>query len=140
MKINFTKEQYHILLKMIYLSTWVGAREEHDESEEFFEMENYILSFSKAFGMEKYVDYDSLDDEYYASRQLDEELEDVIADYEEEVFWDKLCALLARRDLMREENTPNYSPEQRFERLIEIEDKYHEYFEKFGLEKIKAEE
>ncbi|MFY4773671.1 hypothetical protein [Metabacillus sp. RGM 3146] len=139
MKINFTKKQYHTLLKMIYLSTWVGAREEHEESEEFFELENYILSFSKEFGMEQYADYDSLDDEYYASRQLDEELEDVIADYEEEVFWDKLCALLARRDLMREENISNYSPEQRFERLIEIENKYHTYFEVFGLEKVKTE-
>ncbi|MGD6818371.1 hypothetical protein [Metabacillus sp. 84] len=141
MKINFTKQQYHTLLKMLYLSTWVGAREEHeDEAEEFFDLENYVLSFAKSYGVEHLVDYDSLEDKYYASRQLDEELEDIIADYEEEVFWDKLCALLARRDLMKEETVVNtYSPEQRFERLMEIEEKYHQYFEEFGLEKLNIE-
>jgi len=59
MKINLTKKQYVLLIKILYLGTWMAnAHRTDDKIEEFEEFEQYILSFSKNFGMEDSVEYD----------------------------------------------------------------------------------
>ena len=95
MKINFTKKQYETLFKMVQYGYWVASDTE-DNKEEFSEMEQYLNSFAKDFGMEG-VQFEKEYEIYDLSRELEDQLQTVINEYEEGVFRDKLAYHLARK-------------------------------------------
>jgi len=73
MKINITKKQYALLIKMLYLGDWMinAIKLPDDRNREVDEFFSYILSFAKEFGMEDMTDED--EGEFSASRELDED-------------------------------------------------------------------
>ncbi len=102
MKINFTKKQYLTLIKLIYLGTWItNAHRTEDIIEEFEDLEQYILSFARDFGMEDEVVYDDeigkffLDEEFIVNSGIEE----IIDEYDNETFWEELIHRLSERDL-----------------------------------------
>ena len=58
----------------------------------------------------------------------------VIDEYEDMVFWDKLAYYLARRDFKAEMTRQPLEEDAAFQRLLEIEEEYHQYFEKHSLQ------
>lgn len=140
MKINFTKKQYEDLVKLAYLGTWmINAFRTDDTVEKYEELEQYILSFFKDFGMEKYIVFDEELKRFFPTREFEEntDVEQYIDEYNSDVFWDELIHRLARRDLIREygeENVINMSLEQLIEKEQQFIEKYDEEFAKNGIE------
>jgi hypothetical protein len=133
MKINFTKEQYELLLKLVYMGNGiVNSVADESEENEFDDLEGYIFSFAKDFDLEKYVEFDKEDNTYYPSQELeeDEKVIDYIQRYDDNIFWDKLLFNLIRRDMAKEygEDAVEKMPEEEY--LL----KEKSFFEKYGKE------
>lgn len=142
MKINFTKKQYEDLVKLVYLGTWmVNAHRTDDRVEKYEELEQYILSFYKDFGMENFILFDEELKRFFPTKEFEEEtdVEQYIDEYNNDIFWEELIDRLARRDFIRaygEENLLKMTWEERFEKEQPFIDKYDEEFEKNGIENL----
>ncbi len=136
MNINFTKEQYETLLKMVQLGFWVtSSNEDTSDQHAFSDMEQYVMSFAKEFDVEG-VEYDGQYGVYDITIERERELHGAIDAYEDMVFWDKLAYYLARRDFKAEMTRQPLEEDAAFQRLLELEEEYHQYFEKHGLEQV----
>ena len=66
MEIKLTKEQYENLLKLVFMGSWMAnAFRVKDTVKKFEELEDYIYSFAKDFGLENYVEYDEKFKKYW---------------------------------------------------------------------------
>jgi len=103
MSINLTKKQYECLIKALEAANSVYgilgdsvSDEYKKQSNEIEELTDYFLSLARDFGMEhitqKYKEKLILDDVYAES------LDEVIDDYNNEIFWDELQTRLGKRD------------------------------------------
>jgi hypothetical protein len=142
MKINFTKKQYEDLVKLVYLGTWmVNAHRTDDRVEKYEDLEQYLLSFYKEFGMENFILFDEELKRFFPTKEFEEEtdVEQYIDEYNNDIFWEELIDRLARRDFIREygeENVLKMTWEERFEKEQPFIDKYDEEFEKNGIENL----
>ncbi|KQU25229.1 hypothetical protein ASG65_16010 [Bacillus sp. Leaf13] len=137
MKINFTKKQYETLFKMVQYGYWVASDIENNK--EFSDLEQYLNSYAKDFGMEG-INFVKEYEIYDLSHELENKLHEVIDEYEEGVFRDKLAYHMARKEFAKESNLQEYTQEEAFKRIMELEEKYHLHIEERGLEHLKIEE
>lgn len=139
MKINFTKNQFNTLLDMVQLGYCITASIDKTTNEsKFIEMEQYLMSFAKDFNYEDVL-YDPTENVYDLTVEREQEIHELIDEYEDMVFWDKLVYYMARRDFKTEMTQKPLAEEAAFQRLIEIEEKYHKYFEENGVQFLKIE-
>ena len=139
MKINFTKKQYETLLKAVYFGNWmVSSTGNEPEGNQFDELEGYIFSFAKDFGLEQLAEYDETEKRYYPSEKLEEaeEMNEYIEHYDDYIFWDNLIFDLARRDMENEygeEAIKKMSEVERFAKKQPFAEKYEKEFAENGL-------
>ena len=143
MKINFTKKQFEVLLKLVYMGNWVAnahrtGREDDKRIEKYEEMQKYLLSFVKEFGLEKYVDIDN--EEMYPSIELEEdETDELIDEYDNETFWEELIDRFARRDFVREYGEEEISKMDTMERIKKDHpflEKYQDEIYNYGIDRL----
>ena len=143
MKINFTKKQFEILLKLVYMGNWVAnahrtGRDDDKRIEKYEEMQGYLLSFAKEFGLEKYVDID--DEKMYPSRELEEdETDELIDEYDGETFWEELIDRFARRDFVQEYGEEVISKMDTMERIKKDHpflEKYQDEVHNYGIDRL----
>jgi hypothetical protein len=143
MKIHFTKKQYEDLLKLVYLGNWMAnANRVEDKFKNMDELEGYVFSHAKEFGMERWADTDD-PDMTYPTRYFEEEsgVEELIDDYDDENFWDELSDRLGERDFAE-----RYSEKERevMERvkymstLFEAVARWEEELEQYGLTRLRV--
>ena len=101
MKITLTKEQFEILMRMVYLGNWVvnGDRTE-GRYEDYDNMENLLFSQADKFGLAGLVVYDETTSAWNASRRFEDDAMDLLDECIEDVFWDELVRRLAWRDVL----------------------------------------
>jgi hypothetical protein len=143
MEIKLTKEQYENLLKLVYLGNWMvnairSGAEGDEQIEKYNEIEQYIFSFAKDVGLEKYVEFNEKYNQFFPTIELEEdpEVEKYRQDYNEETFWQELADRLGARDFIREygkEAIEKMDQEERFIKLQEFIIKYEEEFEENGM-------
>lgn len=143
MKINFTKKQFEVLLKLAYMGNWVAnahrtGRDDDKRIEKYEEMQRYLLSFAKEFGLEKYVDID--DEKMYPSRELEEgETDELIDEYDNETFWEELVDRFAKRDFLREYGEEAISKMDTMERIKKDHpflEKYQDEIYEYGIDRL----
>ena len=143
MKINFTKKQFEVLLKLVYMGNWVANahrtdREDDKRIEKYEEMQKYLLSFAKEFGLEKYVDIDN--EEMYPSIELEEdETNELIDEYDDETFWEELTYRFTRRDFVREYGEEEISKMDTMERIKKDHpflEKYQDEVDNYGIDRL----
>ena len=144
MEIKFTKEQYENLVKLVYLGNWMinAIRCGSDIIEKFEDLEQYIFSFYKEFGLEGCIEYDEEDKRFYPTGkfEMESEIEEYRQEYDNENFWDELISRLARRDFIRkygEDAINKMTLEEIMEKESYFIEKYEEEFEKYGIERLK---
>ncbi len=142
MEIQFTKEQYRDLLRLVYLGNWmVNSIRIDDIVGKYNDLTNYIYSHAKEAGMEECVDHDEKSDKYCPSIKLeqDDEVEKYLDEYNDENFWDELIHRLSTRDVI-EKYGKDFSKKITFEELMKKEqpfiDKYAEEFERNGIKNL----
>ncbi len=145
MKIELTKEQYWDLMRATYMADWMAnaiCEADMEMDEGIKAVRNHIFSFAKEAGFEKFVGYDERIG-YHATYDMDDEptTRALIKRYDERAMWDELMDALAERDFERA-TTPALravmSHEERVERVWELEAKWSEEFEEYGVERLEV--
>ena len=75
MNIEFTKDQYVTLLKLIYCGEWVLNSYKTRNDKEYLEtdkFEQFIFSFAKEFKLEKWVEYDQELKKYFPTASMED--------------------------------------------------------------------
>jgi len=143
MEVKLTKEQYENLIKLVYLGNWMinairSGSEGDPRIKKYEDIEQYIFSFAKDVGLEKYIEYDEKFKQFFPTEDFDEdpEMEQYRQDYDNEVFWQELADRLGSRDFLKEygaEVIRKMDQKERFLREQEFIIKYEEEFEKHGI-------
>ncbi|HMK48524.1 MAG TPA: hypothetical protein VK435_00595 [Thermodesulfovibrionales bacterium] len=142
MKINFTKDQYENLIKLVYLGNWVINSYRTDNTvDKYDELEQYIFSFFEDFKMDKYIEHDRSVNQYFPTREFEEDtdVEEYRDEYDNYTFWDELVYRLARRDLIRkygEATVLAMAPDDLMSKEEEFVEKYEVEFEVNGVENL----
>ena len=148
MEINLTQKQYWDLLRSVYIADWVAnaiCDADMKRDDEIKAIRNYIFSYAKEMGYEKYVDFDEEDREYYATVDLDDEasVRKLIERYDEHSAWDELAGWLGERDFFRKYNSDEIkkmTDEERFLKRMDCEIIWETEFEEFGIERIEVDD
>lgn len=141
MKIFFTKKQYEALMKMAYLGSWLAnaCKTGADRDMEIENIEEYIFSFARDFGMEAHVDPDEKG-KVYPTREFEEMMSEYIDDYNEENFWDELVHSLSGRDFLEQygkETIEKMEMSERFSKEQPFIDKYEDEFYDNGVKNLR---
>jgi hypothetical protein len=138
-KIEFTAEQYIMMMKLVYLGRWM-AGSHAEEPEEWLEtIEQYLYSYCKNFGLTEICEFDTENNRYMPTVELEEEMENAISEYDDFTFWDELAWRLAERDFGRKFDEAQIicmTGDEIYREKNLIADKYFEDFKKNGIEKI----
>jgi hypothetical protein len=146
MKISLTKQEYQLLLDMLYIATWIiKAHKVGDDPQEqpYEELEQKLFSFAKEAGYENLIEYEEKFGQYFPTRELEEEslARSFIDEYDNDSFWEELTARLATRDVARKlggfDKLAALPPMERIERLGNREDYYNAEFVANGLDNLK---
>lgn len=107
MKINFTKKRYNYPLDLVYLGEWTAnAFKDYDERDtEYDALFKYICSFAKDIGVENLVPFNTVLDTHFPTQEYEQQLQPIIDDNDNDVFWQELSSRLAERDLAKEGKT-----------------------------------
>lgn len=146
-KIEFTKERFFALLKVVYLGNWMAnanrdGSAENPQKEEYEAIEDYIFSFTKQCGLDEYVDdEDAGDGKFFPTRKFEEETDvhEIHEEYDEETFWDELINRLGERDFHRyysKDEILKMSQHKRFEKLYKFIDKWADEINENGIERL----
>lgn len=143
MKIELTKKQFENLLKLVYLGNWLtnAIRIENERIKKYDDIEQYIFSFAKEAGLEKYIEYVEDYDKFFPTKKLEEnpEIMGLIDEYGEENFWDELIDKLSIRDFLEkysETTIEKMEPIERMKKISACAQKYEEEFAKNGIENL----
>lgn len=143
MKVNFTKEQYEVLLKAVYMGVGIvnSVDLEGSEDNEFDALEQHLLSCAKDFNLEQYADYDEEEKRYHPSQELAEDVAVVeyLHRYDDYTFWDKLVYNLAERDMIKKHGksaVAKMSEEECLAKGQTFAEKYEKEFEKNGIRNL----
>lgn len=142
--IEFTKDQFLALMKAVYLGNWMAnAQLLPDKKRADIEaIEDLVFSMAKDFGFGRYVENETTDDSrYYPTRYFEEEtgVEEIVAEYDEETFWDEITDRLGERDFMQrygEQTVQRMSRDERFDKISKCIDRWGEEFETNGIERL----
>ena len=142
MKIECTKEEFKVLLDMVYAGNILmnSMRSQDEKIKEYADMEQYFFAKAIEYDLENLVEYDEEYSEYIPTREYeDEEFNQYIDEYETRVFWEELVMRLARRDAL------NYAGDvyqditraALKEMQLKLEEKYDEEIEANGIMNLK---
>lgn len=143
MKIECTKEEFKVLLDMVYAGNILinSMRSQEEKIEEYANMEQFFLSKAKEYGLENIAEYDEEYSEYIPTREYeDENFNGYIDEYETRVFWEELIMRLARRDALNYAGDVDQDITKAAlkEMQLKLEDKYEEEIEANGIMNLKV--
>ncbi|MBN2199700.1 MAG: hypothetical protein JW747_07630 [Candidatus Aminicenantes bacterium] len=140
--IRLNARQYEDLLKLVYLGNFLinNYRSEKPVSR-FDDLESYLFSLAKDYGLAQALDMDAETGVVYPSREFSqaEELNEYIDDFVDNSFWDELVQRLTGRDLYRkyDEETVEAMSWDELRKIEEpIQRRYSAEIEKHGLENL----
>jgi hypothetical protein len=138
-KVEFTSDQFRQLMKLVYLGHWISNSHKDEPDKSIDEMEQFIYSKAKEFGCNDLVEFDSNYKKNYPSLDMEEELDLVVQDYDEYVFWEELAWRMAERDFTRKFDHAQIlcmTSDEIFREKNTIADKYFEEFNVSGIENL----
>ncbi|HPW18855.1 MAG TPA: hypothetical protein PLP83_10825 [Candidatus Aminicenantes bacterium] len=141
MKIELTKQQLAVLVKLAYLGNRMANDWRTDDViEEYDEVESLVLEAALKHGLGDYVDFDEETKKAIPSGELEEKMAEAVDFYADNSFWDQLIYRMADRDYARkfgqEALDALYAEEHGTERLRPFVDKYEKEFYDNGLDRV----
>ncbi len=144
MKIDITKEEYRNLIDMLYIADWVMASyksETDPEIDKYQQLRNKFYALAEKMGMKNLIEFDAELNNYYETAEFEDEsaCHQIIDEYDNEAFWDRLIEEMTMRDLHAEVDVRKVKEKDSdvyFNRYATIEKKYIKEFEKNGLENL----
>lgn len=144
MKIECTKEEFKILLDLIYAGSVLvnGMKSQEEKVQQYAEMEQKVFAMAKDFELQNLIAYSEEYAEFMPTRAYEEEesgINEYIDAYDTKVFWEELVMRLARRDALNYvgDVEPDMTKAQLEAMQLDLEDKYEEEFEEHGISRLK---
>ena len=145
MDITFSKDEYRLLLDMVYIAEWVLNAHKTEEDERtlpYAALEQKLFSRAAEAGLGHLIEYAPEFDRYLPTRAYEEgDLPHRFLDeYDDESFWDELANRLAERDVINllgsAARLARLAPEKRVQLVSERENAYIEAFIIDGLKNL----
>ena len=138
-KMNLTEEKFQTLLKLAYLGNYVvnGFRED-DHLEEYEQTTDELFDLAGELEQPD-IEYDEELKQFFPTAEFEDELGEIIDDFEDHSFWIQLIDRLSWRDMLKtygEKEVVAMSPEDQTEKVHAFEEKYFAEIEKNGLKNI----
>lgn len=139
--IELSQEQYNTLAQLVYIGSVVATSRDISEEEEamFSEAEQYFYAQTKDQELESKVNYYPEFEEYNLTEEFEVKTQEIIEEYDSQIFWDSLCLRLAQRDLAKETGTKFLDQDPGIDILQKIIARsmvYSEEFEEDGLDRL----
>jgi hypothetical protein len=133
--LELSAEQYKELLKLVFTGNWVM---EDPENIVLNDLVQKIFAQAKDAGLDKLIAFDKEMNLYQPTLDFEDEVVEIIDDYEEECFWDHLIYRMADRDLSEQmgEKADSLTNEEKIELIDPLSEKYVKEFEENGLVNI----
>jgi len=141
MKVELSQEQYIMLLKMVYLGSWMANSPKDESDDEYDGIEQYIYSLAKDFDLGHHITFDDKMNSYLPTEDFETTsgVVDVIDAYNEYTVWEALVLSLSRRDLIREygpEKVEAMTDEELLEKQYPFIQRYEDEFRDRGFESL----
>lgn len=140
--LELTQDQYLDLVKLMYLGNAVASEIMPEEAtDRLEELEHHVMAASGPKKGNLHIGYDKKDDAYFLADDLEEELENQMDEYEENLFWEQLVLLLSLRDLRLKytEKQLDAMSEDKLDKAIEeIQNFYINEFDENDLDNLKV--
>ncbi len=144
MNINFTKEEYLLLLDIIYMADWIlhaHSIGERSETKDYSALFQKLMIHAKELGCSELIEFDELAQDYGLTGVFEEESAalDYLDEFEGESFWDELISRLAMRDALialKVSSAHEVPSEELFPALSKAEEYWSKEFETFDLSRI----
>jgi len=145
MNINFTKEEYLLLLDMIYMADWIlhahSIEGERIETKDYFALFQKLMSHAEEMGCSDLIEYYAPKQEYVHTVDFEEESAALgyLDEFEGDSFWDELISRLAMRDALialKVGSAHEVPSELLFPALSKAEEYWSKEFETFDLNRI----
>lgn len=143
MKIEFTKEEYRVLLDVVYIANWIvnSFKTPGEYTPEFEALKSKAFSFAQKLGFDELVEREGRTHTFAESRAFEDSVEEkgYIRDYDEQTFWQELVSRVADKYLLEvggEEKLRSLSREHRFMMRISMEEQVDEVLDREGLHAV----
>lgn len=135
MQIELTNKEFRRLLDMVYLGNWIlNSTRGDDRFQDYDNLESKLFALCRTNGMD--VLAEEWNNTVIPSRAYEEGgIQEVVACYEDNVFYEILAEELSRRDMGYADIT-----EENYTEIINKMNQYMCEFESFGLEHLVLEE
>jgi hypothetical protein len=144
MKIDITKNEYRLLLDILYLGEWM--LNSHDLGEDpaksrYVDVVQKFYSYADEMGCGDLIDAFKDENRYYPNRKYEEKsgVLELTQDYDEQSFWQELVSRLSDRDALHSLNSndmKDLTPAEYIELTYPFEEKYYTEFETNGLDNL----
>lgn len=143
MKIDFTKEQYKLLIKLVMLGTNVEAAvlEAREEPyEKVYDLEDYLLARVDKFELDAMAEEE--DGRIFPSRKLEKDVDRTMREYDDDTFWIKLETELGQRDFyetlsFKEMRAIKEGETELPDVVNEFYDKYADEFDRYKIDRLR---
>lgn len=136
MKIDFTNDEYRLLLDLLSIADWVMNSHKSEPDERvapYEELQQKVFSHAAEGGFDHLISYDESLGGYFPTIEFENNSDDqiFIEEYDEDSFWEILAGRLAQRDLVDELGSEAFLETDPADRLT-MEDKHAEkYLDEF---------
>lgn len=135
MQIDLSKKEFRRLLDLIYIGNWImNSTRGDDRFQDYDDIESKLFALCREHGMDALVeDWEGvpIPSKAYAEGGIHE----VIAYYEDNVFYEILAEELSRRDM----DYPDITPDN-YNEIVERMDSYMNEFESSGVDHLVLED
>lgn len=138
--IEFTKEQYESLAKIVYLGNWMANAQrtgapDDPHMEQYEKIADHVYSFAEEFG---FPDDFEAGLEFSDGEEEDPEATRLHEEYDNQNFWEELPNMLGERDFFRKYSKDEIEKmgEDGFMKRMECEIVWEEELEKHGIERL----
>jgi hypothetical protein len=133
--LELSSEQYKELIKLVYIGDWVIDEPENIVLNDLVQV---VFSKAKDAGHESLIEFDKDMNLYMPSQTFDDEVVEIVDDYEEECFWDHLIYRMADKDLVAKlgDKAEKLTNEERIDMIDPISEKYVKEFEENGIDNL----
>lgn len=143
MKIDFTKEQYKLLIKLVMLGTNVEAAVLEARElpyEKVYDLEDYLLARVDKFELDALAEEE--DGRIFPSRKLEKEVDRTMREYDDDTFWLKLETELGQRDFyetlsFKEMRAIKEGETEMPETVKEFYEKYADEFDRHKIDRLR---
>lgn len=144
LKIDFTKQEYRLLLDVVFIADWILTShdvEEPSDDDPYQMLFQKVYSYAEESGFRNLVAAAPELNRYYPTKEYEDanDVFDRIEEYDAMNFWEELIERFTDRDVyggLPDDARDRLDTEEFWKRAAPYEQKYAAEFEKHGIERL----